>query len=709
MTLFHLRAPLVLSILLSSTIGMGQTDSTDPKQPAPTPPATIAPLPVLTIDPFTGKSLNVKTPATPAKKIKRSSAIPEKREFSLNKDLNPCENFHEYVCSNVEDSFELRKDRSSHVFAFSDSSERILEHKKNFLKNIKKEKNLSPRAEQIKASYLACMNVNASKKEEREFVKLIQEEVAKIKKPEDLLKHDFESLTSGRSALMAFSATNSSSNPDIHTSYIGLSFMGLPEHSYYENEALVKDYKQLQVDFFKIIDPKAKAKDLADRVEHMFQFEKKFIEIYPKIEVRRQRWAEQREMSQAEFLKKFPNLQAEKYFALIPPNISVRVPVPESLDFYNSILNAENIITIKDLLLYRKIGSLMDDAYPEFFKKKFEFRRKYFGGAEVRPVRQERCTLDVMDTFEKEFDELMIPRLFPNFPEEKMKLVAAKIRESILQGIENNKWLSRSSKKEAKKKIETARLQLVVPKTDREWDFLPVQVLSENEPIRNQIKLSKAYFDKVMREVPGPTNKDSWGMGPLTVNASYSMSENQFLLPMGILQYPFFVAEGDLIENLGAVGAVVGHELGHAIDDQGSKFDASGKINQWMSMKDLAEFQKRGERMVVQFNKVGHNGKLTLGENVADLVGVSFAYDAAFPKNIGSITDKQKFFISYARVWCGVRRQGDIERRLKTDPHALGWARINEQVKHQKGFQEAFSCKDGDPMTLPDSERIHIW
>lgn len=642
-------------------------------------------------------------------KIKKSSAIPEKREFPLNTQINPCENFHQYVCSNVESSFELRKDRSSHTFAFNDSHERILEHKKKFLKNIKNEKGLSPRAEQIKASYLACMNVAANKKEEKEFVTTIQNELAQIKTPQDLLKYDFDNITSGRGALMAFDATNSSSNPDIHTSYMALSFMGLPDHSYYENEALVKDYKNLQMEFFKTIQPKLTKKELTEKVERMFDFEKQFIVTYPKPEVRRQRWAENREMSQADFLKKFPNLKAESYFALIPKTTNVRVPVPEGLEFYNKALTAENLNTIKDIVLYRKAGTLMDDAYPAFYAKKFEFRRKHFGGPEKRPERQERCTMDVMDTFEKEFDEVMIPRLFPNFPEEKMQMVSEKIRQSILAGIDSNQWLSRKSKKEAKKKIELCRLQIVMPKNDREWDFNPVQTLSENEPIRNQIKLSKAYFEKMLSEVPKPTNKDAWGMGPLTVNAYYSPSENKFVMPMGILQYPFFVAEGDLIENLGAVGAVVGHELGHGIDDQGAKYDSTGRLNQWMDIKDIAEFQKRGERMVAQFDKAGHNGRLTLGENVADLVGLSFAYNAAFPKGEGSIADKQKFFVSYARVWCDVKRPGVIERQLKTDPHSLGWARINEQMKHQKGFEEAFSCKPTDAMVLPEAERVHIW
>src|SRR5690606_22117760 len=125
---------------------------------------------------------------------------------------------------------------------------------------------------------------------------------------------------------------------------------------------------------------------------------------------------------------------------------------------------------------------------------------------------------------------------------------------------------------------------------------------------------------------------------------------------VGILQFPFYDSEGSLIENLGAVGAVVGHELGHGIDDQGSRYDAKGRLAPWMDTKDVMEFNLRGQRMVDQFEKAGFNGKLTLGENVADLVGLTFAYQAAFPEGKASKEDQQKFFVSYGRVWCSVVR-----------------------------------------------------
>ena len=220
---------------------------------------------------------------------------------------------------------------------------------------------------------------------------------------------------------------------------------------------------------------------------------------------------------------------------------------------------------------------------------------------------------------------------------------------------------------------------------------------------------NEARWDKSMREVREPANQDAWGMGPLTVNAYYSSNENKFVLPIGILQYPFYDKDGSVIENLGAVGAVIGHELGHSIDDSGSKYDSQGRLKQWMTTKDIMEFNLRGQKMIDQFNNAGHDGKLTLGENVADLVGLTFAYHAAFPKGDGSLADKKSFFTAYGRLWCSVTRPDYDKLMRKTDPHAAGWARINEQIKHQPAFAETFQCKEGDKMTLPQKDRVQIW
>ncbi len=648
--------------------------------------------------------------ASTQSKVKSSSAIPDTRIFNLDSKVNPCDDFHQYVCGDAESSFKLRDDRSSHTFAFDDSDERLLEKKKTFFKNIKNEKKLSDRSLQFKDYYMACMNKTEAMKEEKQAVASLIKETNGIKTIADFVKLNQENLTNEKWGMVAYEILPNTDNPLVYDLTFDVTLMGLPEHSYYDNPELVEAYKILMSEFLNTLFPKESKADHLKRAQAIVDFEKRFKEAYPFPAEFRQRYTQPRKVSRADFFKQTSVIGLEEFFKKnIPDFVQLRDFIPESFAFMQKEVNEANLQVLKDMYTYRNAREYMDDAYPELFKKRWAFRHKFLGGPISRSDRQERCTGSVMGAFNREFDLEMLPRVFPQFPREKMMLVAEKIRASILAGIEKNNWLSSQSKKGALEKIRTAKLQLVQPTTDKEWDFKDIEKYSSTKPYSNGKILANASHARSFKKLKEGVNQEAWGMGPLTVNAYYSPDKNKFVLPIGILQFPFFVAEGDLIENLGAVGAVIGHELGHSIDDQGAKFDASGKLNQWMTESDVTKFKERGARMMDQFNKIGHNGALTLGENVADLVGLTFAYNAAFPENKGTTPDKQKFFVAYGRLWCNVMREKAQEMQLKTDPHSLGWARINEQVKHQPGFYEAFACTDKNKLFLSEKDRVKIW
>lgn len=637
-----------------------------------------------------------------------SSDIPDKREFPISSKLNPCDDFHAYVCSEVERSFKLPDKRSSHVFSFSDSFERILKMKKDFFAQIDQEK-LTPRTLQIKNVYKACMNESKGADSEKQEIQEQLSYLNKIETAQEFLRTQVDRMAVGNHGILDTDIDANKSDPDKVDFYVYANLMLLPDHSYYDNPELMEDYKKILTDFFQIMDPQEAKTGSSQRAERVIALQKEFIKTYPKPEVRRQRWSESRTTTQADFIKKYPQLEIPYLFKAIPQKTLIFDSLPESLVFLNEHLTTEKLADFKDFYLVAYVMSSIDNSYPEFFKKIFDFRSKYLGGPAVRPPLDERCTRLAGSYFPKELDQVLIQKHFSHFPEKKFTAVADKIRGGIIAGLEKNQWLEAATKSKAIEKIRKANLYLVQPRSKEEWNFRDIQKFSDTDKIKNTRLFSKSNYDYSAKILKTKWNHKSWGMGPLTVNAYYSPSGNKFVMPMGILQYPFFNAEGDLIENLGAVGAVIGHELGHGIDDQGSKYDEVGRLQQWMTMKDLTEFSKRGQKMIEQFNQAQHNGKLTLGENIGDLVGLTFAYNAAFPDGNGPVADKQKLFIAYGRLWCNVARPKFEEQQLKTDPHALGRARINEQVKHQKGFAEAFSCKAGDKMTLPDSDRVQIW
>lgn len=641
-----------------------------------------------------------------------TSEIPDRRQFNLSATVKPCDDFHKYVCSDVESQFKLREDRSSHTFSFSDSNERILEYKKSFFKNIDSEKKLPARTLQLKSYYKACMNEDESIKEEKTLVADLKKTVDGIKNNIDFIELNKKNMVNDEWSFIAYGILPNINNPKIYDLYFDLDFMFLPEHSYYENKDLVKAYAELISEFFMTVYPEGNKEEFLKRANAIVDFEKKFIKTYPLPAEFRKRSTEPRYESRKDFFAKTSALGLEGFFKKnIPSKTLIRDFTPESFEFIQKeIKDLNNLQVLKDLYFFRSARQFLDDAYPELYKKRMKFSFDYLGGSPTRPDRQERCTGSVMSAFGKELDQELVGRMFKNFPEEKMNTVIRKIRESIMDGIQKNTWLSAASKKGALEKIKTAKLQIIQPKTAKEWDFKPIQEYSDSRPYENAKKLALMSHKRSFERLRKGVNVEAWGMSPLTVNAYYSPDKNKFVMPIGILQYPFFVPEGDVIENLGAVGAVVAHELGHSIDDEGSKFNAQGQLKQWMTNEDVEKFKTRGQKLVDQFNKIGHNGELTLGENVADLVGLTFAYNAAFPETSKkSIDDEKKFFVAFARLWCEVDREKAREAQLKTDPHSLGFARINEQVKHQPGFQQAYACKPGDKMYLDPKDQIKIW
>ncbi|WP_176736894.1 M13 family metallopeptidase [Oligoflexus tunisiensis] len=640
---------------------------------------------------------------------KASSAIPERREFPVNESINPCVDFYAYACSKAVDSFALRPDRSSHTFAFDDSAERLLEKKKSFLKTIaaaaRKGTKLPPRSQTLATVYNACMNPAAGAREEKNRLAEALQRLATIKDHAAFSRFLADERKLARTSFLGIGNLANQSQPDVYDFYFVAQAMSLPERSYYENPEVRTAFKKILVQFFQTIGSK-KAEAEAQAV---LDFESGFARVSPLPAEWRDIWVQKTAISRADLVKKYPNFHLEDFLPQIPETTLIRHFTPDAYAWLQDRLAHENLETLKSVYLFSSLGPLLDDAFPEFKRAYYTFGVKQLGAPRVRPVREERCTMAVMNSFTKELDAELLPQVFPNFPEEKFVALAEEVRKSIIHGIGSNPWLSEQGKAGARDKMSQARLQLVKPRNDAEWRFNPEADYSLTQPNGNFEKLQAKLQERALAELKQKRDSNVWEMGPLTVNAYYSPDDNKFVMPIGILQYPFYDPSLPLEINLGSVGAVIGHELGHGIDDQGAQFDASGRLKQWMTDADVQNFKQRGQLFEQQFNQIGHNGKLTLGENIGDLTGVTFAWRAAFPDGKGTDEMKRAFFLQYARVWCGVMLPKQKEMRLKTDPHALGWARVNQQMKNQPEFARVFQCKPTDAMVLPEKDVVRIW
>jgi putative endopeptidase len=638
-------------------------------------------------------------------KKKATSEIPARREFPVNENISPCDNFFEHACSEAVSKFELREDRSKHVFSFSDSHERILESKKKFLASLPGRKGLSPRATTLANFYQACMDEASSVAEEKSNILRIRAEIDKLSDRKSFLAYVASQMEKSEYSFFDWGVSSNLEDSDWEDVFILADVQTLPERSYYQKPEVVNDLKQLVKKAFHDA-----GVDRADeRAEAVVKFETEFSKTYPAPAEMREVFNVKTQVSREKLLKAFPAFQLDHFLSRVPARTRFRDLSPKNFAFMQESLEKLPLDTLKSVYLFHSLSSYMDDAYPEYFAQAFEFNKKHLGGPNVRPVRQERCTLSVMNKFTKELDAELIEEIFPSFSEPKLVGLVERVRNALIAGIQANDWLSSKSKKAAVNKIRVAQLQLVKPKTEAEWDFNLAAKYSPTQRYENSKIYEQKLMEKQLSELAKKRDRKRWEMGPLTINAYYSPSDNKFVLPIGILQYPFYDPSLPDSANLGAVGMVVGHELGHGVDDHGARYDETGRMNQWMAASDLKEFERRGAKLVDQFQKIGHDGKLTLGENIGDLVGLTFAFNAAFPEGKGTKEEKQGFFLQYARAWCGVIRPKFREVLLKTDPHSAIDARVNEQVKHQKAFQEAFQCKQGDKMVLPEAERVRIW
>ena len=237
------------------------------------------------------------------------------------------------------------------------------------------------------------------------------------------------------------------------------------------------------------------------------------------------------------------------------------------------------------------------------------------------------------------------------------------------------------------------------------------------------LAVSQWSLNDNLSRIGQPVDKSEWGMPPQTVNAYFNPLNNEIVFPAAILQPPFYNYTADEAVNYGGIGAVIGHEISHAFDDSGARFDGDGNVNNWWTEKDLIEFEKRGNALAEQYSaievldSVYINGKFTLGENIGDLGGVLGAYDGlqlffeenGRPDDIDGFTAEQRFFMSWATVWRTLTREDALRRQIKTDPHSPGIQRATQPLKNIDAFYEAFDIKEGDKMFLPEDQRVRIW
>lgn len=513
-------------------------------------------------------------------------------------------------------------------------------------------------------------------------------------------------------------------NSDIHAMYWSQGGMGLGDRDYYledsDNAKKIRDaYRTYIKTLTSLIGYDSAAQQrVADNV---MEIETRLAKAAMSREELRNPAATYNPMTLDEIAAKYPNVDLRRYFAKqgITDIESVVIGQPNSLAEVNAILAEASEQAIHDYLTASYISTAADYLSDDFTDAKFKLSQAVSGVEE--PMPRWKRALGVPNALLGEaVGQLYVEKHFPQSSKEKMLTLVGNLKTALGEHINGLTWMSDTTKQRALEKLDAFTVKIGYPDKWRDYTTLKIDRRRSywdniKDAIRHEVDYNLSDWGK-------PVDKTRWYMTPQTVNAYYSPLSNEICFPAGILQAPYFNPDADPAENYGAIGVVIGHEMTHGFDDQGSQFDKEGNFANWWTAADKEKFDSLTAGLADQFDSIvvlgdtHANGRFTLGENIADQGGLRVAY-TAYHNSLGDseggvidgFTPDQRFFLSYANVWAGNIRDEEILLRTKTDPHSLGRWRVNGSLKNIEPFFRAFDIKEGDAMYLAPEKRVIIW
>ena len=390
------------------------------------------------------------------------------------------------------------------------------------------------------------------------------------------------------------------------------------------------------------------------------------------------------------------------------------------------MLAEESLEDMKTLFTWQVIDGSADFLTEEIFMQNFEFYGRTLSGRQEPTPLWKRAVAMVNGTLGEAVGVMYVEKYFPEENKARMLDLVKNLQVALGERIQALEWMSDETKAKAMEKLNTFTVKIGYPDKWRDYTALEIDpALTYYANIQRAAKFEQDYSLSFLGK---PVDKDKWFMTPQTVNAYYNPATNEICFPAGILQYPFFDMNADDAFNYGAIGVVIGHEMTHGFDDQGSQFDKDGNLINWWTEEDRARFEERTKVMEEYFNAIEvapgvyANGKFTLGENIADHGGLQVAYQAfqnAQKAAIGNgqsaigvvdgLTPEQRFFLAYANVWAGNIRPEEVLQRTKSDPHSLGMWRVNGALPHISAWYDAWHVTEESPMYLAPEKRVSIW
>lgn len=640
--------------------------------------------------------------------------------------IAPQHDFYRYVNGKWLDTAQIPADRTSWgtLAGLNEINEK---RSLALLQTIMQDKALAqdPRAVRLKALYQTYTDLPAREQQGLTPIQAQLDRIDQISNLHELSRYLIEETKQGKEHLISWSVFADLKNSRQNAVYFGNQELGLSKEYYQkstpENQRILAAYEAyVEKMLHQIGEPDAKAKANAI-VAYESQIAQTLFtnEEERDIEKRYNRYSMQalaqasRHLNIADILREV-GVNSEEIIAW----------EPRWLQALDRLINPEQLPTIKAYLRFLTVS----DAAPYLTQSLEQAHFAFFGTTLVgqkqpRPLENRALRL-INSQIGQEFAQFYVEKFFPATAKRDLTQMARYLVNAYHQRIDSLDWMSADTKAKAKQKLDKFVIEIGYPNKWKDYRTLSLNSVEQGGNLYQNLRAIAAWnYQEALKKIGQPVDLSEWGMLPQVVNASYSPVMNRIVFPAGILQAPLYDIQADPAVNFGAIGAIIGHELTHGFDDSGSKFDGDGNLIDWWNAEDRQKFEALAEQLVREFDRfevaprVFVNGRFTLGENIADLGGLSIAYDALkqYEQDHGHIapieglTQDQRFFMSWARSWRNKATVQALTHQVKSDPHAPAQFRALSPVLNINGFHQAFSTQPGEAMYKPINERIKIW